>query len=119
MMRRTGSDWQSLPLNLRVQHLPPEAWEGEAISGSVEYPKEAAKRLHPWLWVLDVGEHKVIFCDGPNIFPTLYFHFTPREANRLRWALMFRRDKIAGIVILTTLLVSGVCNILQVIWRHR
>ena len=103
--------WHDLPLSAVPQHFPPGSFPYDSWTGTIEYPPRDDRRAYLWPMVVDLDDHKMLFVDGPQFVPTVYFHLNYQDCTRLRWALMFRRDKVWGLGILLMLLVSGACNI--------
>ena len=105
------------PLWERIEHFPPgEGWENDDVTGRIVYPTTDDKRRYLWpMIVTDASDRRTLFVFGPHFTPTVYFHLTQRDCDKLRWALMTRRDKKLGGAIVVSWCMMLVANIALIV----
>lgn len=111
-----------LPMWERIQHLPPDMdYDNTDVTGRIVYPDHNDRRRYLWPMVVDdVNGEKTLFVFGPHFTPTVYFHLSQRDCTRLRWALMTRSDKIQGVFIFATAILSSFANVVMaILWFTR
>lgn len=105
-----------------VQHFPPgKDYHNTDVTGRIVYPQSDDRRRYLWPMVVnDANGEKTLFVYGPHLTPTVYFHLTQRDCDKLRWALMTRRDKVIGASVFAAAILMPFANIVMVIlWFTR
>lgn len=108
------------PISFREQHFPPSVnpIDYQNWTGELRYParsddeREYDEREYPWPVIVDVDGHKMMFVEAPNFRPTIFFHLSREECNKLRWGLMFTSDKVIGLTVVASLF----ANLLFDVW---